>query len=59
MNAMHPGEVDTHQQDQAVGTYDTLGNIGVAVLERPSMKDHIDDGCQWILGATTNSGISH
>ncbi|KAL8803612.1 MAG: hypothetical protein Q9200_006142 [Gallowayella weberi] len=55
--AVHPGGVDTDQQEQAVDAYGTMGKIGVAAV-RPFMKDPVDVGCRPALFAATSEEIA-
>ncbi|KAI0555316.1 NAD(P)-binding protein [Xylaria curta] len=57
INATHPGAVVTHQQDQAVEAYGTLGKIGVKAA-RPFMKDPVDEGCRPMLFAATSDAVA-
>lgn len=56
VNAVHPGGVNTDQQEQAVEAYGTKGKIGVAAV-RPFLKDPVDKGCRPALFAATSDDI--
>lgn len=55
--AVHPGGVNTDQQEQAVDAYGTMGKIGVAAV-RPFLKDPVDGGCRPALFAATSDDIA-
>lgn len=54
--AVHPGGVNTDQQEQAVDAYGTMGKIGVTAV-RPFLKDPVDGGCRPALFAATSGDI--
>lgn len=56
VNAVHPGGVNTDQQEQAVDAYGKLGKIGVAAV-RPFLKDPTDEGCRPALFAAASEDI--
>ena len=54
--AVHPGGVNTDQQEQAVDAYGTIGKVGVKAI-RPFMKNPVDEGCRPALFAATSDDI--
>ena len=56
INAIHPGGVNTDQQEQAVDAYGTKGKLGVKAV-KPFLKDPIDQGCRSGLFAATSEDV--
>ncbi|KAL8692616.1 MAG: hypothetical protein Q9218_002403 [Villophora microphyllina] len=54
--AVHPGGVETDQQQQAVDAYGTKGKLGVTAV-KPFLKDPVDEGCRPALFAATSEDI--
>lgn len=56
VNAVHPGGVNTDQQEQAVEAYGMKGKLGVKAV-RPLLKDPVDKGCRPALFAATSGDV--
>ncbi|KAL8951905.1 MAG: hypothetical protein Q9222_002150 [Ikaeria aurantiellina] len=54
--AVHPGGVETDQQEQAVDAYGTKGKLGVKAV-KPFLKDPVDEGCRPALFAATSEDV--
>ena len=56
INAVHPGGVETDQQQQAIDAYGTKGKIGVKMV-KPMLKDPVDQGCRPALFAACSEDV--